>query len=272
MTCDEIRDLIDLSALGVLDDADARRVSEHVANCPTCRQALEEAERVAAHVPLALAAASPVRLPPDLKARVIASAMRDVPVAPVASGAPAVAPAPADGITLTLPHWVNRRNVAAAAAVLILFASLAWSVRLSQALDRERSVRERMTALASQQQEIVIEVIDAPDGGKLFLAPTSDDSDAYGKLYTRADLPEVVVMANRLPLPPDGQTYHVWLTTGDRTVHAGTLSLSDEGFGLLIHEAPRSGPVYDAVQVTLQPAEPASPDGEVVLQWPSASS
>ncbi|MGH2530774.1 MAG: anti-sigma factor domain-containing protein [Thermomicrobiales bacterium] len=263
MTCEVTRELLDLYALGALDDAEARNVAAHVEGCPACRQALAQAEAAVAQMPLALASASRIQLPPDLRARVFASATE-------ASRAPSGAVASASTLrskSTPTVAWINRRRLAVAAAVLILVASLGWSVRLSQALDRERSVRESMSDLASQQQEIVIEVLDAPDGETRFLAPLSDESTAYGKVYTRSDIPDVVVMANRLPPPPGGMAYHVWLTVDGRTVYAGALPLSDKGFGVLIHEASRPGPVYDAVQITLQPTEPSEPGGEVVLRW-----
>ncbi|MGH2561826.1 MAG: anti-sigma factor [Thermomicrobiales bacterium] len=263
MTCEETRELLDLYALGALDDAEARSVAAHLEGCPACRKDLAHAETTVAQMPLALATASRLELPPDLRTRVLASATEAsrAPSGAVAS-VPTLHPASTPSVA-----WFNRRRLAVAAAVVIMVASLGWSVRLSQALDRERSVRESMSDLASQQQEIVIEVLDAPDGETRFLRATADDSNAYGKVYTRSDMPDVVVMANRLPPPPDGMAYHVWLTVEGRTVYAGALPLSDKGFGVLIHEASRPGPVYDAVEITLQPSEPSEAGGEVVLRW-----
>lgn len=269
MTCEETRELIDLYALGALDDAESRQVADHLAVCAECRAALEQAEEATAHLPLALATASPVTLPPDLKARVLASATQAERTAPIRDISQAASSSAPVRKSFTVPLWINRRSAAIAAGVLILIAALGWGVRLSQALDRERSIRESLTALASQQQEIVIEVLDAPDGEKLFLAPTADDSDAYGKVFIRPDMADVVIMANRLPPPPDGQAYHVWLTVDGRDVLAGTLPLSDQGFGMLIHKAPQPGPTYDAVQITLQDAEATERGSEVVLRWPS---
>jgi anti-sigma-K factor RskA len=271
MNCADAKELIDLYALGALDDAKAADVAAHLDTCPECRQMLERAELAVAHLPMALAAASPVKLPSELKGRVLASASR-VGQAPGPAPVP-LAEQPAERLpTLrSLPMRFNRRSVAAAAAVILLIVALGWGVRLSQALDRERSLRERMSDLANQQAEIVIEVVDAPDGTKLVLLPPTEGSDAYGKVFTRPNLPEVVVMANRLPPPPEGQSYHVWLTADGRQVFAGALPISDQGFGLLIHEASQPGPVYDAVEIRLEPAEATEPSGDAVLHWPPDS-
>jgi hypothetical protein len=155
---------------------------------------------------------------------------------------------------------------AAAAAVLIIVASVAGSVRLSSALDRERATRERVEAFYSRQQELVLEVVDSPKTSKLVLRPQADGSDAYGKLFTRTDLPDVVVMAARLPVSA-GQTYHLWLTSGGKTVDAGTLPVDDQGFGLLTFKADQAGPTFDAVDLRLQDSESTTPAGTVVLHW-----
>ena len=271
MNCAQVQEMLDLYALGSLDDAEAADVAAHVETCAECRRQLEKADLAVAHLPLALAAASPLELPPGLKNQVIASVSRTE-QAPGPMHAP-LAERPAEGPSSlrTLPIRLDRRTVAAAAAVILLIAALGWGVRLSQALDRERSLRERMSDLANQQAEIVIEVVDAPDGTTLALRPAAEGSNAYGKVFTRPDLPEVVVMANRLPPPPEGQSYHVWLTTQGRQFFAGALPISDQGFGLLIHEAPQNGPIYDAVEIRLESAEATEPGGEVVLRWPEGS-
>jgi hypothetical protein len=85
---------------------------------------------------------------------------------------------------------------------IVLVLSLAWSARLSEALDQERAQHERIAAHFSQQQEIVLEVVDADDATRVILRSPDADSRAYGKLFTRPDLPHVVALAARLPVPP----------------------------------------------------------------------
>jgi hypothetical protein len=159
------------------------------------------------------------------------------------------------------------RMVAVTAAVLLLALSLLWGVRLSEALDQERALRQQVAAHFTQQQEIVLEVVDADDATRLILRSPDPDSRAYGKLFTRPDLPHVVAMAARLPMPPPGQTYHLWLTSQDRTFLAGVLPVNDQGFGLLTFDADHDGPSYEAARLTLQAAGAEAPGGETVLTW-----
>jgi len=110
-------------------------------------------------------------------------------------------------------------------------------------------------------------VVDAAEATRLILRSPDPDSSAYGKLFTRPDLPHVVAMAARLPIPPQGQTYHLWLTSEGRTFLAGVLPVNDQGFGLLTFDADHDGPVYEAAQLTLQAAGAEAPGGETVLAW-----
>jgi anti-sigma factor RsiW len=58
-------------ALGILDDASATRVEEHLASCPTCREALREYQEVVRLLPLALPVSQP---PADARELLLAGA------------------------------------------------------------------------------------------------------------------------------------------------------------------------------------------------------
>ena len=109
-------------------------------------------------------------------------------------------------------------------------------------------------------------MIDSPKTSKAMLRATQPGSKAYGKLFTRPDMPNVVVMAGRLPDPPTGQSYQVWLTRAGTAQLAGELALN-AGFGALLFDAGQNGPVYDSAQVVLQPRGSTNPSGTIVLQW-----
>ncbi|MCE7989748.1 MAG: hypothetical protein DYG89_52045 [Caldilinea sp. CFX5] len=68
-------------------------------------------------------------------------------------------------------------------------------------------------------------------------APGSEGSNAYGKVFTRSDMAYVVAMAARLPQPPPGQAYHLWLVQGEQTELAGMMKINQDGFALVIYEA-----------------------------------
>jgi anti-sigma factor RsiW len=275
-----IKDLLEAYTLDVLEPDERHAVQQHLATCTDCRRLADDLAATVDLLPLALAAASPLRPPTDLKDRVLhatqapslpllakrteASGNKEMPEAPRLV-ARATSPATRWSV---LPWQTGRwRTVAAAALLVVLGLSLVWGVRLSEALDQERALRERVAAHFSQQQEIVLEVVDADEATRLILRSPDPDSRAYGKLFTRPDLPHVVAMAARLPIPPEGQTYHLWLTSEGRTFLAGVLPVNDQGFGLLTFDADHGGPVYEAARLTLQAAGAEAPGGETVLAW-----
>jgi anti-sigma factor RsiW len=285
MTCSEVRNEIDAYVLGVLEDDEARAVTAHLAACEDCRRLQQEAEHAAHLLPMALARVSPLKPPEDLKARLMETARISAPIRPPEPQLPDNASArPSNRLAPRLlpderrgGRWWGASNspvwqrIAAAIALAIVMASVAWSVRLSSALDSERATRERVEAFYSAQQELVLEVVDSSKTTRQILRPVDEESNAYGKLFVRSDLPDVVVMAARLPTPPEGQAYHLWLTSGGQLVDAGVFPIDDQGFGLLTIEADRPGPTYEAAELRLQPPGVEGPAGTVALRWDAAS-
>ena len=53
-------------------------------------------------------------------------------------------------------------------------------------------------------------------------------------------MPHVLVMAARLPAPPAGQTYYVWLSQAGQPQLVGELGLN-QGFGALVFDADLNG-------------------------------
>jgi hypothetical protein len=263
MSCEQIREMIEAYALGALDAPDQTLVEAHLAECADCRKLLNEYVEMINSLPQAVALASPLQLPDALKARVLQS-LETVPPLTPAEAAPKKS-------QQTFPRpkssWWRTRPLAAAAAVLLIVVLLGWSVQLSVALARERALRTEFANLVDQQ-EIVLEVIDSnKTTRRVLLPPEKGSSDAYGKLFTRSDLPHGVAMAARLLQPPVGQAYHLWVISDGQTHLAGVMKVNEQGFGLLVFDADRNGPVYDSAQLTLQPIGSTAPTGSPVLTW-----
>lgn len=276
MNCEAVRAQLDAYALGALDAEERSRIEAHLLGCPDCRQQAAALLEIAHQLPKALSAASPYRLPPALRSRVIESLGAPAESAPPAAGD--VASAPPEGPTGerepagTIARWRGwlswqPRTIGAVAAMLVLAVTLAWSFHLSQALGRERALRAEFEGLVDQQ-EIVLEVVDSNETVKAVLRPPSgSNSNAYGKLYTRPDMPHVVVMAARLPQPAEGEAYHLWLTDDGQSGLAGVLNLNEEGFGMLVFDAPVDGPTYEEAELTLQPEGSSAQSGPTILTW-----
>lgn len=97
----------------------------------------------------------------------------------------------------------------------------------------------------------MLEVVDTSQATRRLLRSPADGT-AYGKAYTRPDLPLIVAMAARLEPPAEDEAYYLWLTTDGVERLAGVLRVNAEGFGLLVVDADALSPTFEAARVTLQ--------------------
>lgn len=285
MDCNEIRELLEAYALGVLDPEEQAQIELHLNECPECQRLATELIETTSALPQALAEASSARVPPAVKVRLLEAVQSPSPTTSLEvdsdssaaqEAATDISPhSPQDGISTAaqrdsllarwLPKWRPRTMVAAVA--IILFAiSLVWNIRLVGVLAQERAQLAEYADLIGQQ-EIVLEVIDSEETNRRVLLPPERDSRAYGKVFTRPDMPHVVAMAARLPQPLERQAYHLWVTLENRTRLAGTMNVNEEGFGLLVFDADTDGPNYESARLTLQPEGSTTPSGNPVLVW-----
>ena len=154
--------------------------------------------------------------------------------------------------------------VVVAALVLLLAGSLAWGAAQARALADERSLRQQLEAAAAKD-EIVFDVVDARNVSRVTLHSTVDDSPtaAYGKVFTRPDMPYVVAMAGRLPPPPAGAEYHLYLD--DRVI--GSLVPNESGFGYFVYRADAVGISYRRARLVVEPPQSTTATGTLVLLW-----
>lgn len=250
MICqDPVQELLEAYILDTLDATERARVERHLQSCEDCQRLVYEYAEVASKLPQALATATKLPLPPEIKTRLLQTLAAE----PSSSGSRAI-----------LFGW--RPRLVTLSLAILLAVSLAWGFQLNVALAQERALRSEFANLVDQQ-EIVLEVIDSSKTTKAFLRATADDSNSYGKLFTRSDMPNVVSMAGRLPGVPAGMAYHLWVTRDGQTDLAGVMKVNDQGFGLLVFTADRPGPVYEATQLILQPIGSTTPSGTPIIAW-----
>ena len=212
---------------------------------------------VTEELPTALAAASPHRLPPELRARVLR-------LAETRAGR-----ARRFGVAALGP-WARALGIAA--ALMLLVGLLAWNLRLQQGLADERSLIQQLRDAA--KESVIFEVVDSPGSQKASLraqGPQRPGEDPpYGKLYTNANQPQIVVMSGRLPNPEANEEYHLYLTDrSGATVYVGALRVDTTGFGYLVYDTGTRGPVYSSARLYLQPAAATVPEGKLVLAFDS---
>lgn len=263
MNCEQVREHLEAYALGALDQDTAAAVASHLAECADCRRLADEYVEIANHLPGAVAAASPLRLPESVKARLLRSIEAAQPAPQAEKGWRSEMPSRR---RFSRTRWQQLGSVAILALLIFAFG---WIVHLNTALAHEQGLRESL----EHQTELIFEVVDSDETTRHFLQSTDDApllpnaAPPYGKVFIRADMPYVVSMTGRLPPPPVGKVYNLWLFGDDRSELAGMMMPDDAGFGALIYRASQDGPRYESAQLILQDRGSSTPSGITVLVW-----
>lgn len=259
MTHEEVRNSIDAWALGALPEAEARAVEAHLETCAEC----QAEARALAGVAAGLAASAPDEGP--------SPAVRERLMARVGGSA---APATAERVEAPTARpvapvsWTARAGWLAAAAALLLSAYLTWdglrlrdrvatlSAELAEARALVAASETRIADLqrAADRGTSAMAVLTAPDLARINLAGQPDAPDARAVAYwSRAR--GMVFNASKLPPPPPGKTYQVWVLTADPApISAGLIEPDINGQVDVVFATPSDIPQPVAVAVTLEPA------------------
>lgn len=230
---------LDEYALGQLSAAERREVEAHARECAACASEIGELSLVMqglARAPV------PVVPPPHLRARVLDTFARE--------SRAAVAARP------TTRYWL-----AAAAALVILLGGALFvasdrnrrgEADLARARGEAAELRARLDEYAGQA-DLALSILTASDMRRVELAGSAAWSESAARAYwspTRG----LLVVADRLPLPPAGRIYQVWVIGGSAPVSAGLLGSPTTGRGMLIAPPPgRVAPGTVTVAVTDEP-------------------
>lgn len=222
MDCQEVRELLDAYALGAAEEVEAKQLEQHVADCVRCWEELNEAQRAAAGLALAVAIEE---APASLRDRILAQAEQEVRPGRSLSG---------------LWRALRRRWPAAATGALAVagVAALAFAavlqVELNDVQDEnnrlERQVQEADLLLGEQRQ--LTAVLSAPDLRELDIPSMSPESDALAVYYWSRATQRGFVVCNNLPSLAEGQVYQAWFITDGEAIAAGTFT-SWNGIGQL---------------------------------------
>ena len=246
MTHEEIRTSIDAWALGALPEAEARTVEAHLAECPEC----QAEARTAGAVAVGLAGSAPAAAP--------SPAVRDRLMSVVEVGLQ----------PRRQPSLAARTGWLVAAASLVLAAYLTWDgLRLrdqvatlsAQLAEAKALVAAADTRIASLQNTAergtsAMAVLTAPDLARIDLAGQPDAPEAHARAFWSRER-GMVFSASKLPPPPPGKTYQVWVVTADPApISAGLIEPDPQGHVDVVFATPPDIPQPRAVAVTLEPA------------------
>ena len=155
-----------------------------------------------------------------------------------------------------------------AAASLVLSAYLTWdglrlrdqvaslSARLAEAQALNAAADTRIASLqnAAERGASAMAIMTAPGPARIDLAGQPEAPDASARAYWNRER-GMVFSASKLPPPPPGKTYQVWVVTADPApVSAGLIEPDPQGRVDVVFATPPDIAQPKAVAVTLEPA------------------
>jgi anti-sigma-K factor RskA len=239
---ESVQALLTGHALGELSLAEQHEVQDHLDTCDTCRR--DARELSLAFQSMALAD-TPVAPPARVRARVLES---------VENRSTQAVSRP----SLRLA-WMGLAAMLVLALGALLIVQLQRVARLNEDVRSANAARaqlEQQIATTSAQADRAVSILTASDMRRIDLEGVDASPGAVARAYLSATQ-GLLIVADRLPAPPPGRAYQVWIIGGGSTgpVSAGLIEDISSGRGMLIAPPPpgvSGGPL--TVAVTDEPA------------------
>ena len=227
MTCDELRPDYLLYALGVLEEPARSEVRTHLGRgCETCTAGLREARALAFAMGSAVDGPKPRR---QLRSRILAAA---------------------GGVPQRRWNWftalVAAGGTALVASGLLLYQARGFRTELAEA----RIEIERSGAAAAAMRQ-AFDLIQAPETREVSFGQ-GQPAPPRGRVFFHPS--GVLLIASRLPAPPPGKTYEMWMIRGGKPAPAGLFSSDLQGNAIHLYRPPAAPTESDVVAVTLEAA------------------
>jgi anti-sigma-K factor RskA len=230
---DDIADALEAYVLGQLAEDERRAVDVHLAACASCAREVRELNDVLATLGQTV---PPVAPPAALRQRVLAAAAAE-PQDPVRV---------VGLIKRRHPMWVALPWAAAAALILavgVVFfrvdsAREQLAVELVQARNDNDKLQERLRRFTAQT-DLALSILTAGDMREIPLIGREGAAAAAARAYW-SPARGLLVVADRLPAPPPGRIYQVWVIENGQPASAGLLGEESAGRGMLIATPPRA--------------------------------
>jgi anti-sigma-K factor RskA len=226
MTCDELRPDYLLYALGVLEEPERSEVRAHLARaCEACTAGLREARSLAFALGAAVDGPAPSK---QLRSRILAAA-----------GAPQ-------------RQWNWTALWAAAAGAALLAAGLMfYQARSFQTQLAEMRIEVERSGAAAAALRQALDLIEAPETREVTFGQ-GQPAPPRGRVFFHPS--GVLLVASRLPEPPPGKTYEMWIIRGGRPAPAGLFSSNPQGNAVHLYRPSAPPAESDVVAVTLEAA------------------
>ena len=142
--------------------------------------------------------------------------------------------------------WAAAGGTALAAAVLLIHQASGFRAELAEA----RMEMERSGAEAGAMRQ-ALEMIQAPETREVTFGE-GQAAPPRGRVFFHTS--GVLLMASRLPAPPPGKTYEMWIIRGGAPAPAGLFRSNQQGNAIHMYRSPAPPTERDVVAVTLEAA------------------
>lgn len=232
---DDIRDQLTGHVLGELSPAEREQVQTHLAGCAECATEGDELARALQGIGLAQ---EPITPPAALRGRVLAALERDRRSDSMSNVTPMPRSTKARGVS---PAWLAIAATVALALGGMFTLSQQRANRIADDLRRVDAEAARLTteaAIVAQQADLAVAILTAADMRRIDLQGFDVSRDATARAYW-SGAKGLLIVADRLPAPPPGRIYQVWLIAGGGAgpVSAGLID-GRAGRGMLIVPPP----------------------------------
>lgn len=239
MSCEDLKDMFELYALGVLEPDDKAEVEQHLTRgCETCQSHLRDALAVNA---LVLAAVGQTAPRSGLKRRVLA------------------------GFGIERPGW---GWLGAFASALLLIVALWLSVQERRREGELAEARRQVIQITAERDRLnqVFNFLNQPETKEVGFG-SGQAQPPKGNIFIHPRL-GVLLIASNLPMLPSGKTFEMWVIPekGSTPRPAGLFKDNGQGAGVNI----LSGTVDSlyAVAVSIEPEAGAQTPSDVILVAP----
>lgn len=228
MNCEELQSDYLLYALGVLEEPERSEVRAHLERgCQDCAAGVRDARTWACAMGASLEGPAPPR---DLRGRVLAAA----------TGAP-----PRKRWT-----WFPAAIAAAATAVLAV-AAIVYQARNSQTELAAMQVQIGRSNAEAASLRQALDLIQAPETREVTFGQ-GQPAPPRGRVFVNPS--GVLLVSSRLPAPPPGKTYEMWIIRGGMPAPAGLFASDIQGNAFHFYRPATPAQAGDTIAVTLEVA------------------
>jgi anti-sigma-K factor RskA len=269
MVHEEYREMLSAHALAALDHESEHALNEHLSQCATCREELDQWNASAAALALA---ANPAEPSPRVRDRILDQIQAEAQNAQSESTSTVVAG------PQVLPFKQPPRNVwqsigsLGAIAAAVIFAALL--VSLIMLWKQNREAHAELTKLSNETKTLqedlarknkALQMLAAPGTRMAELSATNMAPGASAKLAFDKN-GHAMLMAKGLPAAPRGKAYQLWYIVGNKPMPGKVFTPDSAGNGVLEDQMPAVAMNSAVFAVTLEPASGMpTPTGAIFL-------